>query len=611
MGRNCTCCTQKSSESCCPENVFLDDNSAVLLTITYSHFGPDETINLTIDTEKTLNLTVLTFEAKKNTLHNIDIIFSNSESSIMLDGCGYYDCAQSNRYYTQQLNLNSNFDKDINQHKLVTKMNGEKIIGALQCIKRFTGDKDKLFNGVQPPNCFNVKIEDLELSEKVYYSIADYTYNNGEHWFTNLKYGCLCPCYEEKVFFSAYYNIIDNIDYQFDDCGSVDSYIVECPKKFFFTVTSKSRETGEVYIATDEITFLPLYQVVHKVKNGKEPEEEITHFIFPNQYYVPPSYSKHLKPRTNTDIIDITLDFSVSYEDCGYKLGCSNCPDGSREDCFCYKDSYSLSKSTFTFSWDSQYCQFVYDLKPNTCPPPFFNCPEPPVIYEVNIIRSYRQRNLSITNKTFTITISDIEFDYDTFFGFNFTPQDCKDAYTNLVKSFAGIYEFNLDLDCGSYLGVWQSLHFGEVVLPCECGASTGPGFNYTKLGQFQIGLGTCKGLASCGNSLCDGIDSLSAEVHIIAPRPGGYTNCFANTYQLPWSLAPIIYTGFFFKGSWLNGDAFECLPVNPSGPILPWNYVYSPCQGCFYKNKYINLSPIEYTQTFNGFSYKIKGQLS
>lgn len=624
MGRGCGCCTNKASESCCPENVFEDSNSGLLLSVFYLHTKEDEVINLTITSDKIQDDVLLSFNAKKNGTYTINIIFTNFTTTSILQNCGQsepygldgsYDCIVSNRrIYYEYLDINNYFNKDNNQHTLITKLNGDEFVGALTCVKKYTGDKDKLFNGKQPPNCFGILIDDLQLSKKIYYKISEYDYD-GKYWYTNRKYGCLCPCNNVKAIPFAITTTVNSnrTPCIFDECGCYDgdTYASTCDRIYFMTLTSKSKETDEEYLSTS-MTIINNNNVSITVQNGEEPEftEELG-FIFTDDINPGFGYMKHLKPASENDEIEITADLSVIHSPCSGLMGCENCPDDTRCPCHCFTDSYSLGITNWTYKYDSNLCTFNYTPGTNINVFPY---PVPFATGELNVHRTYRTRNKSKSPSRFELTISNIEFDYDTYFGFNFASNQCKEEFTNFVKSFEGTYSFNLTESCGIYEWDGSNSVFGEISRSCGCIGFQGLSLNYKKAASGRIKAVTYNGAAICGSELIDGISSAEADITIYSAK-GGNTESTACFYTTSNGLVIPVYWGqigggisFSFTGHWFVTCYQEY--------INDINSLATTCAGNGQVNASADLDAIEYRNidftpflADGGFVYTVKGK--
>lgn len=595
MGRGCECCT-KDARSCCPENVFTDEDSAIALYVLYEHIDQDKNIQIEFETDNISRTEVFNFAAKSEKTYYLRFIFSKSgpiildKSPICDSGCPPPIPAIRPIFKTVVLNLNSFFDKNLSRHKFFVWVDGERTTGpsgtpngpmpvnnmssALYCIKKYSGDPSYIYNSEHYKDLCSAN--EYILEDSIYYNSATYDYE-GNYWGTNSKYGCICACTDIYTGSLPDYEVEDNIEFTFDDCGLVDGLSGECGKIFYFTVTSRSTETGIELVCTDRIEF-GFFQAVHNFKCGDEEESKHVQQLLFNQRYVPP-IAKVVKPYSETDVIIVTIEFSVEYIDCEGLLGCDNCPEGSREKCFCFKDQYSLSANTFELRMIEP-CVFEYDS-----------------IYTVNINRTYRSRNLLVDYSKFKLTISNIYIDFDPLFW----TEECKESYRNLIKALEGTYEFILDNDgCGTLNLINTREVIGQSSFPCSC-FTGGVYFGNLNLDIVKyaegISLSTCKGLAPAGNSFSDGVIGSVAKGLIGYTKRGDssddsgcYWSIGGMTFPIPnynINNFPVIGNTVPFDFSWIGGFCNEI--------IQAINQKVSYCKGCEYVNKNIDVSSIKY----------------
>lgn len=595
MGRGCECCN-KDARSCCPENVFSDDGSAMALYILYKHEDEDRSVKIEFETENISKTEVFNLAAKSGKTYYLRFVFSKSES-VILDkspicdsGCPPPISATRPIFKTIVLNLNSFFNENSSRHKLFVWIDEKRTTGpsgtsdgpmpvnnlssALYCVKKYSGDPSYIYNSEHYRDLCSAN--EYVLEDGIYYNSATYSYD-GSYWSNDSKYGCICACTDIYTEFLPDYEVEDNIEFTFDDCGLVDGLPSECDKTFYFTVTSRSTETGVELVCTDRIEF-EFFQAVHYYKCGNEEEVQYAQPLLFNQRYVPP-IARVIKPYSETDVVIITIDFSVEHSDCEGFLGCENCSESSREKCFCFKDQYSLSKNVFELRM-TEPCVFDYDS-----------------IYTVNVNRTYRSRNLSSEYSKFKLTISNIVINFDPLFW----TEDCKESYRNLIKALEGTYEFILDDNgCGTLDKINTSEVVGQTSFPCHC--FTGGGYfgnlnlDVVKYAE-NIGIATCHGLAPAGDSFSDGISGAGAKGSIGYGQSGSNTDdsgCYwtigGMTFPVPNSQIsnfPSVGTIIPFGFSWIGTFCNEILEAA--------NEKRSYCKGCEYTNKNIDLSLIKY----------------
>jgi hypothetical protein len=184
MGRGCSCCTKKGT-NCCPEDVFSDDNTELLLRYSFTA-DKTEQVQITVDTENAAGNILATLSAEKGVTYVIYATIAKSKSGIIssddivegggiyafggfggssIAGCNFknflFQCDNPSfvnygagqvykslwKYY--QHDLNSLFNSGVKNHNLVLKKNNSTIIPyVLYCIKKYTGDLKKLYGGL-------------------------------------------------------------------------------------------------------------------------------------------------------------------------------------------------------------------------------------------------------------------------------------------------------------------------------------------------------------------------------------------------------------------------------------------------------------------------------
>lgn len=604
MGRGCGCCGTING-SCCPENVFEDENSGISLSALYKHEGPDETIYVEIETELSGRIILDSIDVRNGFFYYLHYIFAK-ELEVSLDEapiCRHY-CRDSVMpdpiTMSKTLDIYTFFDKDIDVHTLKLWIDEKKSVGSesypsvfypghlLFCIKKYTGDPLYIYN-----NEFLLDNQECSqdiLQDGVYYHSAIYNYIKEDKWSNSKKKSCICACTDIFLDFLPNYEIDENIEIQFDECGVIDSYSVDCNKVFVFTVTSKSEETGKEYTYTDRIEITGFGLVTHTVTF---PDGEIFTFIqevSPWALYIQP-YARVLRPFSKTDVVTVSIYLSVSYIDCEGFLGCGSCPEGSREKCFCYKDSYSLSDNIFELRY-SEPCLPVYNKT-----------------YTVNVIRNYRARNRSVNFSKFTLTVSNIYIDFDPLFW----TAECKQIYKDFIKlALEGSYEFTLEKsqefnnefhECGSFRRIDGSPEtVGQLVFPCSCINGGQPGFGGSTFeGELNLDLTkraagsveSCYGLAPMNDIFSDGVNYADMEGELSIVKRGKPTDFSGCRQVLPTFILDLTnqsidltFDSLAFSFVWQSVCEIISEQVNKK---------FSYCKGCGYVNRYIDMSPIKY----------------
>jgi hypothetical protein len=185
--------------------------------------------------------------------------------------------------------------------------------------------------------------------------------------------------------------------------------------------------------------------------------------------------------------------------------------------------------------------------------------------------------------------------------GFTFTTLECKQAYTNFVKGFAGTYSFplNIDPECPFY-GSIKSKTFGQISMPCKCFGydQAGGSVNFDKVGTAYGGIGfTCSPNVVIGTAP----GGAYADPVIISPVAVS-SSCTLNGKPVGGnSINPkMLGAGGSFTGSWEGG----CRP-----PRFPSEQrKFTPCAGCGFPTS-IDLSEISYSYSGRGLSYTVAGK--